>query len=148
MLDRIPKWIIGYTAPPPAPVSPHCRVCGRTAGLLEEAAEPRGSRSYPLAAGRVLLGSAGWRCCRSIWVPYRYVPPSCHARLCERDGASAASPKWNPASTAAVVQPTEAAPSAGQLPGVVDPCCTALGPGPRGLEPADPSRFHPKEWLG
>jgi hypothetical protein len=107
------------------------RASGRLAGWkptvpYRDRGGPRGSRSYPPEPGRVLLGSAGWRCYRSVAVPYRYVQPSCRARFCERDDASVASPRWNPTSRAAVAQPKRGAvPSAEQRPGVVDPCCTA-----------------------
>jgi len=59
----------------------------------------RGSRNFPPEAARVLPGSAGLRCPRSVGVLCHDVPPFCHSRPDARDGALAAYPNPLPPPT-------------------------------------------------
>ena len=116
---------------------------------------PRGSRSYPLAAGRVLPGLADRRCSHLIASLFRGIgPPSCHANLCARDGASEASPRLylGPKTWAGYWSvpmwpfPLRASGPMGWAPEEVRPCYTASDPARLGSDRAHPTSFRPTDW--
>jgi hypothetical protein len=116
---------------------------------------PRGSRSYPLAAGRVLPGLAARRYSHSLASLFHGVgPPSCHANLCARDGASEASPRlclrpkawagyWSVPMSPSLLR---ASGPMGQAPEEVWPCDRASDPARLGSDLARPSSFRPTDW--
>jgi hypothetical protein len=116
---------------------------------------PRGSKSYPPAAGRVLPGLAAQRCSHSLASLFRGVgPPSCHANLYARDGASEASPRlcltpkawagyWSVLMSPSLLR---ASGPMGRAPEEVRPCYRASDPARLGSDLAHPASFRPTDW--